>query len=146
MEFLTSYLSIHQLSFGQRLTIHYDVAPETLDASIPAMLLQPLVENAIMHGVAMKPGAGTIHIVTRRRGDMLVLEVADSGCGFPADVQRRNGIGLSATESRLQLLYGDTHNIEYGCSTEGGADVTVTIPFSLLRNDPLARVAHKATA
>jgi two-component system LytT family sensor kinase len=145
MEFLTGYLSIHQLSFGQRLTIHYDVAPDTLDASVPAMLLQPLVENAIMHGIARKPGAGTIHIATRRRADMLVLEVADSGCGFPTGLPRRKGIGLSATESRLQLLYGGAHNIEYGRSSEGGADVTVTIPFSLLRNDPLARAAHEAT-
>jgi two-component system, LytTR family, sensor kinase len=146
LEFLESYLSIHQLSFGQRLTVQYDVADDTLDASVPAMLLQPLVENAVMHGVAQKPGAGIIRISARRRDTMLVLEVADSGCGFPTDTPRRNGVGLSATESRLELLYGDAHNIEYGRSPEGGADVTVTIPFSHLRNDPLARTAQKATA
>jgi two-component system, LytTR family, sensor kinase len=146
LEFLESYLSIHQLSFGQRLTVQYDVAQDTLDASVPAMLLQPLVENAVMHGVALKPGAGIIRISARRRDTLLVLEVADSGCGFPTGAPRRNGVGLSATESRLELLYGDAHNIEYGCSPEGGADVIVTLPFTYIRNDPLARTAHKAIA
>jgi sensor histidine kinase YesM len=146
LEFLEGYLSIHQLSFGQRLTVQYDVAEDTLDASVPAMLLQPLVENAVMHGVAQKPGAGIIRISSRRRDSTLVLEVADSGCGFPTTSPRRNGVGLSATESRLELLYGDAHNIKYGRSPEGGANVTVTIPFSPLRNDPLARAAHRATA
>lgn len=142
MEFLESYLSIHQLSFGERLTVRYDVAPDTLDACVPSMLLQPLVENAVIHGVSTKPGAVTIRIQTRRRGDELELEVADSGGGFHPDSPRPTGIGLSTTEGRLQLLYGDAHTIVYGRSSEGGADVRVTIPFSLSPTHPLTRDAR----
>lgn len=146
MEFLESYLSIHQLSFGQRLTICYDVAPDTLDATVPNMLLQPLVENAIMHGVAVKPGACTLRITTRRHGATLVLEVADSGPGFPANGPQRKGVGLGATESRLQLLYEDSHRIDYGRSAEGGGNVTITIPYRVTRTDIPSRPGYRASA
>jgi two-component system, LytTR family, sensor kinase len=131
MEFLDSYLAIHQLSFGQRLSIQYDLAPDTLCGCIPAMLLQPLVENAIVHGVAVKPGKGVIRINSRRVADRLIFEVADSGPGFQSVGPYRNGVGLSATESRLQLLYGDEHTIDYCRSEEGGALVVISIPFTV---------------
>lgn len=131
IEFLQGYLAIHQLSFGQRLAVRWDVAADTLDAEVPAMVLQPLVENAIFHGVAKKPGTVVIRIATRREGESLLLEVADSGDGFSSGFPQRTGVGLSATASRLELLYGDAQHIVYGRSTEGGADVQVSIPLVL---------------
>jgi two-component system, LytTR family, sensor kinase len=145
MEFLESYLALHQLTLGDRLTVKYFIDADTLDADVPTMLLQPLVENAIVHGIAVKPGDGTIRIQSRRQGNTLMLQVADSGPGFRTS-PRRNGIGLSATESRLQLMYGDAHKIEYGCSREGGATVTVVIPFAASQAISAARPAHRMSA
>jgi len=146
MEFLESYLAIHQLTLGDRLSVQCSIDADALDADVPAMLLQPLVENAIVHGIAVKPGDGTIRIEARREGNTLMLQVADSGPGFRASGPRHNGIGLSATESRLRLMYGDDHKIEYGCSREGGATVTVIIPFADLRVNSLTPPAHRASA
>jgi two-component system, LytTR family, sensor kinase len=144
LEFLESYLAMHQLTFGDRLTVHRHIDTGTLEADVPAMMLQPLVENAIMHGIAVKPGSGTIRLEAHRENNTLLLEVADSGSGFGADTPAGNGIGLSATESRLQLLYGDAHSIEYGRAPEGGASVSVRIPFTASRVDSLARVPQRA--
>jgi two-component system, LytTR family, sensor kinase len=131
MEFLDSYLALHKLSLGQRLHVQYDVASDLLNASVPAMLLQPLVENAVVHGIAIKPGDGVIRIDARKEAGYLILRVLDSGPGFQTDGPSRTGIGLAATESRMQLLYGENCSIEYGRSNEGGALVKVTIPFTL---------------
>jgi two-component system LytT family sensor kinase len=144
MEFLDSYLAIHQLSLGQRLSVQYDVAPDTLGGCVPSMLLQPLVENAIVHGLAVKPGRGIIRISSRRVADRLIFEVADSGSGFPSVGPYRKGVGLSATESRLRLLYGDEHTIDYGRSDEGGGLVTISIPFAVAAGASL--LAQKGVA
>lgn len=146
MEFLESYLALHQLTLGDRLSVKYLIDADTLDADVPAMLLQPLVENAIVHGIAIKPGHGAIRIQAHRQGNTLVLQVADSGPGFRTNRPRRNGIGLSATESRLQLMYGDAHKIEYGCSREGGATVTVVIPFTAPEVNSATHPAHRMSA
>jgi LytS/YehU family sensor histidine kinase len=130
MEFVDEYLNIQSLTFGQRLTVRRSIGAEARAAMVPAMLLQPLVENAIVHGISGRPGPGTIHIAARRSDHQLVLEVADSGQGFPQGDAYRNGVGLSATESRLGLLFGTAHSIEYTTSDLGGARVVVIIPFS----------------
>lgn len=129
MEFLDGYLGIHQLCFEQRLTIQRQVSREALNASVPTMLLQPLVENAIVHGVAVTPGNGTVRISAARDGATLLIEVADSGPGFQRLGAYRKGVGLSATESRLRLMFDLQHSIEYGRSDLGGASVTIRIPF-----------------
>lgn len=131
MEFLAEYLAILQLSFGSRLSVRNDVAAETLEASVPAMLLQPVVENAIVHGISVKPGQGTVRITSRRQSDRLILEVSDSGPGFRTHVPSGSGVGLSATESRLRLIFGTNQSIEYGHSDLGGANVRISIPFTL---------------
>ncbi len=129
--FIDSFLSIHTLSFGERLSVERDIEPATLHAAVPTMLLQPLVENAIVHGVAIKPGKGTVRIRSRRVGEHLLIEVDDSGPGFAAPDPGRRGVGLSVTESRLELLYGPRQHIEYGRSELGGAHVSVQIPFRI---------------
>jgi two-component system, LytTR family, sensor kinase len=129
MDFVDEYLHIQSLTYGQRLTVHRSIDLETRTALVPTMLLQPLVENAILHGIAVRPGPGTVLITAHRSEHQLVLEVADSGNGFPEGEAYRSGVGLSATESRLNLMFGRAHSIEYGRSNLGGARVVVRIPF-----------------
>ena len=83
-----------------------------------------------VHGIAIKPGKGTLRIKSRRLGEHLLVEVDDSGPGFAARHPESRGVGLAATESRLQLLYGPDQRIECGESELGGARVAVRIPFS----------------
>lgn len=146
LEFLQGYLDIQQLCFEHRLVIQNEVKPDTLMAYVPTMLLQPLVENAIEHGVAVKPGRGLIRIAASRRGDDLLLEIADSGPGFQASQPYRSGVGLSATESRLKLLFGANHSIEYGASELGGASVKIRIPFLLSAAHALAVPSRELAA
>lgn len=129
MAFMEGYLAIQQLCFGPRLTIVNDVGGDVINARVPSMLLQPFVENALIHGIAVKPGPGTIRITAARTGDDLLLEVADSGPGFESKTPFRSGVGLAASESRLNLMFGLDQSIEYGQSTLGGANVKVRIPF-----------------
>ena len=129
MAFVVGYLGIQQLCFGERLIVENDVRSEVLNAYVPSMLLQPLVENALVHGIAVKPGRGTIRITGRRSGDDLLIEVADSGPGFQTRQPYRSGVGLAASESRLNLIFASNHSIEYGLSNLGGASVKVRIPF-----------------
>ena len=108
----------------------FDIDPETLDAEVPRMILQPLVENAIKHGVAPKPGDGLVQIASRRRDDTLWVEVSDNGVGLTAGAraQLRNGVGLSNTRDRLECLYGPAHRIEFSDGSKGLA-VRLEIPF-----------------
>jgi Histidine kinase len=145
MEFIDEYLQLQSLTFGQRLTVRRSIGADTGGAVVPAMLLQPLVENAIVHGISGRPGPGIIHIASRRTAHELVLEVADSGYGFPQGEAYRTGVGLSATESRLNLLFGSRHGIDYGSSDLGGARVVVSIPFSSAPQHNAA-TAHAAEA
>lgn len=128
LEFLNGYLEIQQLWFGDRLTVHRAIPADTLDALVPSMILQPLVENAVLHGVGSCEGKGRIAIEAARDEGMLRLTVSDSGRGFMR-TPRRGGIGLSNTEERLRQLYGQNQSIDYNRSTEGGASVTVRIPL-----------------
>jgi LytS/YehU family sensor histidine kinase len=131
LEFLQKYLEIEQTRFHDRLTVRFDIDPETLDAEVPRLILQPLVENAIKHGVSPKPGAGLVQIATRRRDAKLWIEVSDNGVGLSAGAreQLRSGVGLSNTRDRLECLYGPAHRIEFSDGAKGLA-VTLEIPFN----------------
>jgi signal transduction histidine kinase len=129
IEFLDEYLAIEQLSLGDRLHVVREIEADTLSALVPSMVLQPLVENAIVHGIASQPGVGTIAVAVAREGDMLVLRVSDSGPGFLHTATRRSGVGLTNTRARLDRLYGAACRLEFGPSAEGGATVTIAIPF-----------------
>jgi two-component system LytT family sensor kinase len=104
---------------------------ETLDACLPNMILQPLLENAIRHGIAARPGAGKIHIRSERRGEMLELRISDNGNGLAAsnDKEFREGIGLSNTRARLKQLYGERQKLILHASVSGGLEVVLQIPF-----------------
>jgi len=131
LEFLQKYLEIEQTRFHDRLSVRFDIDPETLDAEVPRLILQPLVENAIKHGVSPKPGAGLVQIATRKQGDNLWIEVSDNGVGLSAGARTRlrSGVGLSNTRDRLECLYGPAHRIEFSDDTKGLA-VRLEIPFN----------------
>jgi two-component system, LytTR family, sensor kinase len=131
LDFLSKYLEIEQTRFRNRLTVIFDVRPDTLDALVPNLILQPLVENSIKHGIAPKVTAGRIEIRSRRVGPLLELEVRDNGMGLSAarlsDFNR--GVGLTNTRSRLQHLYGSDHRFEFRQPAGGGLQVLIAIPL-----------------
>jgi signal transduction histidine kinase len=131
LDFLSKYVEIEQTRFRDRLTVVFDVQPDTLDALVPNLVLQPLVENSIKHGIGPRPQPGQIQIRTRRVGSLLELEVRDNGVGLSAarltDFNR--GIGLGNTRSRLQHLYGSSHRFEFRQPPGGGLSVLIAIPL-----------------
>jgi two-component system, LytTR family, sensor kinase len=137
LEFLEKYLEIEQTRFQDRLTVHYSVDAETLDAEVPRLILQPLVENAIKHGVSPRSGDGVIEICSRREGDGLWLEVRDNGVGLTgrARHQLHSGVGLANTRDRLECLYGDAQRLEFSEERTGLA-VRIRLPFSLAAVPP----------
>lgn len=139
LDFLSKYLEIEQTRFRDRLTVVFDVQPDTLDALVPNLMLQPLVENSIKHGIGPRPMPGQIEIRSRRTGSLLELEVRDNGVGLSAarltDFNR--GVGLANTRSRLQHLYGSSHRFEFRQPPAGGLSVLIAIP--------LVEVADEAT-
>jgi LytS/YehU family sensor histidine kinase len=126
---LERYVDIERVRFPDRLEVRVDAAPETHDALVPALLLQPLVENAIRHGIAQTVGAGRVHVRAERRGGRLWMEVRDTGPGFPPAGVQREGIGLANVRDRLVCLYGDEGRFTLENAAEGGAVVTVEVPF-----------------
>jgi sensor histidine kinase YesM len=129
LEFVDSYLEIHRLWYGDRLNVRRVIATNVLDALVPCMMLQPIVENAIVHGVAARPGPGRLVLEGERLNGSLRLRISDNGPGLWRNSRRRKGVGLANTEQRLEQLYGTDCHIEYGTSVEGGACVTISIPF-----------------
>jgi two-component system, LytTR family, sensor kinase len=131
LEFLRKYLEIEQMRFEDRLKVDMQISPDTLDASVPNMILQPLVENAIKHGLAPRAGGGKIEIGAVRNNGHLRLTVSDNGIGVPfGDLEHLDeGVGLSNTRRRLRHLYGDTHKFKLKNADRGGLDVNLTIPF-----------------
>ena len=131
LEFLESYLEIEQTRFRDRLQIRMEIAPETLDACVPHLILQPLVENAIRHGIAPRAASGTVEIHARRAADKLELQVLDNGGGLPNGALNglKEGVGLTNTRARLEQLYGAAQRFELNNRTEGGLTVSLTIPF-----------------
>jgi two-component system, LytTR family, sensor kinase len=131
LDFLAKYLEIEQTRFRDRLTVVFDVQPDTLDALVPNLVLQPLVENSIKHGIGPRATPGQIEIRSKRTGSMIELEVRDNGVGLSAarltDFNR--GIGLGNTRSRLQHLYGLSHRFEFRQPPGGGLSVLIAIPL-----------------
>ena len=138
LDFLRKYLDIERTRFADRLDVHFEVAPDTLDALVPTLLLQPLVENAIKHGVARKAGAGRIDVTARQENDKLWIEIRDDGVGLSEDAftALHKGIGVSTTRARLQHQFGADYRFEFHRLSQGVA-VVVAVPW---RVKPPARV------
>jgi two-component system, LytTR family, sensor kinase len=131
LEFLGKYLEIEQARFGDRLAVRFDIDPETLDALVPNLLLQPLVENSVRHAVAARSEGGFVEVIARRTGDVLELKVRDNGPGLPREraLSPPRGVGLANTRSRLEHLYGASQRLQFSETPGGGLTVTVVIPF-----------------
>ncbi len=144
LEFLSKYLEIEQIRFADRLTVRFDLQPEALGARVPALILQPLVENAIKHGIAKRPGAGQIRITARRQGNKLWMEVRDDGVGLSEEGWRAlgKGIGVSTTRARLLHLFGADFRFEFHRHNPGLA-VVVAFPW---RDDVDARAEMGSSA
>jgi two-component system, LytTR family, sensor kinase len=126
---LELYLSLQQMRHGSRLTIRTDVAAELRPATVPPMLLQPLVENALSHGIGGRPGAGTLSLRAWREGERLWLTVEDDGVGVPEGGPARQGTGLANTRARLAALYPDDHEFRIEPRSEGGTRVLISLPY-----------------
>jgi sensor histidine kinase YesM len=151
MDFIQPYLEIEQARLGPRLTVYMAIDPEVMDARVPNLILQPLVENAIRHGIASRAEAGRIEIHARREQDRLHVQICDDGPGLPGGGRIGNpsyeeggrianpshpnhgpfkeGVGLTNTRARLQQLYGEAHRLELSNSPGRGLTVTLTLPF-----------------
>ena len=140
--FLERYLEIERTRFRDRLTVVVSVEPETLDAEVPNLLLQPLVENAIRHGVGRRHSPGRIEILAARRSEVLELRIRDDGPGISGEAETalRAGVGLANTAARLQQLYPDAHRFDLGNRPQGGFEVALEIPFHL-HGDPVPHAA-----
>jgi two-component system, LytTR family, sensor kinase len=132
LEFLERYLEIERTRFADRLVVRMEIAPEALGARTPYLILQPIVENAIRHGIAARSSAGSIVVSARRANGMLVLEVGDDGPGIAPGGDGREtktGVGLSSTRERLEKLYGSLQRFELRNAERGGLLVTLAFPF-----------------
>jgi two-component system LytT family sensor kinase len=130
LAFVNAYLEIQQARFGTRLRIVRSVDAATLDAAVPSLLVQPLVENAIRHGTSRRATGGQIEIIVRRVGSSLLIEVRDDGPGLPADQPPDEGIGIGHTRARLAHLYGDESTLELEPRPGGGTTARVRLPFA----------------
>jgi two-component system LytT family sensor kinase len=131
LELVNGYLEIEKIRFGDRLNVVLDIADDTLDAQVPHLLLQPLVENAVRHGIAQLATKGEVRLVSRHEGDTLQLAVMDNGPGFESfdTSYSKSGLGLRATQERLQTLYGENQYLNVRTLAGGGVEVSVRIPF-----------------
>jgi LytS/YehU family sensor histidine kinase len=130
LEFVNCYVEIEKVRFEERLKVSIDVDPETLDAVVPHLLLQPLVDNAIKHGISRLVAGGEIRISATTDKTDLHLEVRDNGPGILEQSRRQSsGVGLRITRERLETIYGQHQSLELLTSPEGGAVARVSIPL-----------------
>ncbi|MEO9036736.1 MAG: histidine kinase [Gemmatimonadaceae bacterium] len=131
-----TYLAIEQVRFGERLSVQWCVADDLLDAAVPVLLLQPLIENALRHGVATQPGPAVIEVGTKRDGGSLLVWVADNGDARSDDELDRaltrpasGGVGLANTKARLERLYPNAGTLRLTRGTHGGTRAEVRVPY-----------------
>ena len=137
LELIDRYLDIEEVRFQDRLRVQRDVDPEALEAEVPSLILQPLVENAIRHGIWPHAQAGLLEIRAAREDGMLRLQIRDDGPGIHEDrlATLNEGIGLSNTRERLRQAYGDASEFRLENAAEGGLRVTLILPFQARRSE-----------
>lgn len=130
MDYVRPYLEIEQARLGARLQVRLDIVPEATDALVPNFVLQPLVENAILHGILGKSGLGRIEIRAAVKEEKLILQVIDDGPGLPLNHSRaKERIGLSNTRERLRHLYGEGHRFTLASAPGHGCVATLELPY-----------------
>jgi two-component system LytT family sensor kinase len=136
MEFLQKYLDIEKVRFGERLQLSVDVPRELLPAQVPSLILQPMVENAVKHGIAKRVQGGAIRISAFRSNGMLTLSVCNDGPGLSADWEKtHSGIGISNVRTRLEGLYGAAFELSMRNQDSGGVQVLVSVPFAAVTEE-----------
>lgn len=129
-DLLQPYLELQQLRFADRLRFEVDFPAEVLGAAVPDLLLQPLVENALQHGIEQRPQGGTVRIAARRRGERLEIQVRDDGVGLATQpANGSSGIGLGTTRARLQALFGAAAEVKLAADPAGGTIAMLILPF-----------------
>lgn len=130
LRFTDLYLSIEKVRFEGRLEIHADIDPELRNALVPNLILQPLIENAIRHGISKRPGKGRIELSAKQGENVLIITIRDNGVGAEMDnVPLREGIGLSSTRSRLDKLYGPHQSFQFVRRAGQGAEAVIRLPL-----------------
>jgi len=129
LEFLRRYLEVQSMRFQHRLTFQIVAPPELLSCRVPYLILQPIVENSILHGIARSPAPGSIHVNARQKNGMLQIEVCNTGPGLPS-AGIKEGLGLRNTRLRLLHSYAVNYKLEAANAVEGGVRVTVEFPMS----------------
>ncbi|HEU5209084.1 MAG TPA: histidine kinase [Longimicrobiales bacterium] len=143
LDFLKPYVEIERTRLGERLNVTLDIAPDTLHAAVPHMILQPLVENAVRHAIAPRAAGGHIIVSSRRDVDRLELQVVDDGTGR-GDGRHGSGVGLSNTRARLETLYGTDYRFDAGPAPEGGFRAAISIPFRAVPVEEPAALRQEA--
>jgi two-component sensor histidine kinase len=133
LEFLDRYLQIEQTRFGDRLTVSISVDPDLCDVLVPNMILQPIVENAIKHGINRQRGAGVIEIHAVRDNEALRISIIDNGRGLDGDARVDSGVGIANIKARLEKLYGDKSKFEISNRTNGGVSAVISLPLPSFR-------------
>jgi two-component system LytT family sensor kinase len=136
MEFAQKYLDIQKVRFAERLQLSVDVPRELYPAQVPSLILQPMVENAVKHGIAKRAQGGAIRIAASRCDGVLTLSVCNDGPSLPAgwDLDGEmagSGIGMSNVRTRLQSLYGDAFELSMRNQDAGGVEVSISLPFAV---------------
>jgi LytS/YehU family sensor histidine kinase len=136
LDFIEPYLEIEKARLGPRLTVDFNIDPDVMDAKVPNLILQPLVENAIRHGIGPRAAPGKIEIRACRDNGFLRLAIKDTGPGLQVSPSVLRGIGLSNTRARLECLYGSHQKLDLTNAPEGGLQVSITFPFQEFAGDP----------
>ncbi|HEX8183489.1 MAG TPA: histidine kinase [Blastocatellia bacterium] len=135
LDFLKCYLEIERIRFQDRLTVNMEVEPQTLDARVPNLILQPIVENAIKHGISPRAAPGRIDIRAKRENGLLRLQIEDNGRGINSNGKGvhiiKEGLGIANTRARLEQLYGASYRFDLHNAGAGGFIVTMEIPLKV---------------
>jgi two-component system LytT family sensor kinase len=137
IEFLDRYAEIQKIRFGGRLEVDYDIAADTRRLLVPRLVLQPLVENAITHGLSRLERPGNVVVESRRSDGRLVIRVLDDGVGLEGGELAREGVGIGNTRARLEQLYGAEHRFSIATRPEGGCEVRIEIPAGTEERAPV---------
>lgn len=142
LEFVRRYLDIEQVRFGTRLHVAINAQPEAMRALVPALVLQPLVENAVKHGVLTREHGGSVTVTAEQKNGALLLCVSDDGPGLPQDGSAIHGVGLRNTATRLSELYGEASRFSLDASVSGGVAAVIEIPFRQASPDKATHAAR----
>lgn len=137
VELTRAYVALEQMRFGERLVVTFDIAPDVQRAMVPCFLLQPLIENAVIHGLRGVRKTGAIKVSAGKESRDLILTVADNGIGAPEDALsgRKMGVGLGSTRERLAAMYPDRHAFAMRRLEEGGTEVRIAIPLRFAEDE-----------